>query len=470
MSSAPKPIGPAGKVFRDPVHGLIRIESGDDFVRDLINTPEFQRLRRVRQLGVSSFTYPGAEHTRFAHSLGVFNFAQRILDVLRRRYAEAREVQELLTAQQRTVKAAALLHDVGHGPFSHMIERAFEAVADHEKKTVALIQDGGAITDCLVRHKLDPKAVANLVRKASEHRFLVDVVSSQLDADRMDYVLRDALNTGVKYGAYDSEWVLNSLCLGGEPGLKDAPGLRDLRLCLEEKRGLFSAEQLVMARMHMSYQVYYHKATRGWEAHLLCLLKLAAEAAKADALPPATPANVRRFLSGEGVLKGDDWLWFDESAVEAALHAWAMAGESNSELGELSRAFLLRQKMFRCAELGNWTTEQALRLSMGLGRAGRDGIDWLLDDPKFTSYKDFDSGFRGAMKSRDQAAVSTSAILISDGGLESIARPAESVSLVLDALGERPAGNRTSLARLYYHHKVAEPVEKALAEVGLAGK
>jgi len=469
MSSVPKLIGPAGKVFRDPVHGLIRIEAGDDFVRDLINTPEFQRLRRVRQLGLSSFTYPGAEHTRFAHCIGVFNFAQRILDVLKRRYAAWSAVQDVLIEQQRTVKAAALLHDVGHGPFSHMIERAFRAVADHEKKTVALIQDGGAITDCLVHHKLDPKAVANLVRKASEYRFLVDVVSSQLDADRMDYVLRDALSTGVKYGAYDSEWVLNSLCLGGEPSLSEAPELRDLRLCLEEKRGLFSAEQLVMARTHMSYQVYYHKATRGWEAHLLCLLKLAAEAANSGTLPPTTPANVGRFLRDGSVLQGDDWLWFDESAIEASMHAWAMAGQSHAELKELSRAFLLREKVFLCAELGSWTTEQALRLSMGLGRAGRDGIDWLLDDPKFTSYKDFDSGFRGGKQIQDPAAVSTSAILISDGRLESTARPAESVSLVLDALGERPAGNRTSLARLFYHRKVAEPVEKALAEVGLAG-
>lgn len=150
-------IGPRGKVFRDPVHGLIRIEGGDEFIIDLINTPEFQRLRRVRQLGVSSFTYPGAEHTRFAHSLGVFNFAQRIVASLQRRYAGEKELTLVLDDQRRNVLAAALLHDVGHGPFSHMIERAFERSADHEKKTVALIQDGGAITDCLEAHKSIPR-------------------------------------------------------------------------------------------------------------------------------------------------------------------------------------------------------------------------------------------------------------------------------------------------------------------------
>ncbi|NOS71517.1 MAG: HD domain-containing protein [Verrucomicrobia bacterium] len=457
-------ISSRGKVFRDPVHGLIRIEPGDEFVLDLINTPEFQRLRRVRQLGLSSLTYPGAEHTRFAHSLGVFNFAQRIIAVLKHRYADAKEVYTLLTGQERILKAAALLHDVGHGPFSHMIERAFEESANHEKKSTALIQDGGAITDCLQHHGFVPKEVANLILKASEHRFLVDIVSSQLDADRMDYILRDALNTGVKYGAFDSEWVVNSLCLGGEPGLNEKPRLQDLRLCLEDKRGLHSAEQLVMARMHMSYQVYYHRVTRGWEAHLLCLLKLAEESAKNDMLPKDTPSNVKAFLRG-GDLTGDEWLWFDESAVEAAMHVWAGAQAVNAELAERSRTFLLRQKAFICAELGNLSMEQILRLSVGLNQSGRPNIDWLLDDPKFTTYKDFDSGFRGTKKEQDNAAVSTSAILISDGGLQSIARPAESVSLVLNALGDNPQGNRTSLSRLYYHKKVAESVEKVLAAV-----
>ena len=119
-------ISPKGKVFRCPVHGLIRIDPEDEYILDLINTPEFQRLRRVRQLGVSSFTYPGAEHTRFAHSLGVFNFAQQIVASLQRRYAAQTELVSLLAYQRRNVLAAALLHDVGHGPFSHMIERAFE--------------------------------------------------------------------------------------------------------------------------------------------------------------------------------------------------------------------------------------------------------------------------------------------------------------------------------------------------------
>lgn len=456
-----------GKVFRDPVHGLIRIDPGDEFVLDIINTPEFQRLRRVRQLGVSSLTYPGAEHTRFAHSLGVFNFAQRIVASLQRRYVGEKDLSEVLVDQRRNILAAALLHDIGHGPFSHMIERAFEKSADHEKKTVSLIQDGGAITKCLAHHKIDPKVVANLIRKTSEYRFLADIVSSQLDADRMDYILRDALNTGVKYGVFDSEWILNSLCLGGEPGLATIPKLQDLRLCLENRRGLYSAEQLVMARMHMSYQVYYHRTTRGWEAHLLCLLKLAAELAKNKTLPTGTSPNLNQFLRAEGVLMGDDWLWFDESAMEGSLHAWAGAKETNLELADLSRSFLLRQKSFHFCELGDLGITKTVQMTSGLNAAGRDGIDWLLDDPKFTSYKDFDSGFRANTQRKDAAAVSTSAILVSSGELQSIAEPAELASVVLGALGDNPQGKKTSLSRIYYHQSIAKEIEKVLESVGL---
>ena len=118
-----------GKAIRDPVHSLIPIRSDEAYLLDLIDTPEFQRLRRIRQLGVSHITYPGAEHTRFSHSLGVLCFTGRILDHLARRYRHHPEILDFITRHERTIKAAALLHDTGHGPFSHMIERSFKAAA-----------------------------------------------------------------------------------------------------------------------------------------------------------------------------------------------------------------------------------------------------------------------------------------------------------------------------------------------------
>lgn len=462
-------IGPRGKVFRDSVHGLIKIEPEDSHILSLLNAPEFQRLRRVRQLGVSSLTYPGATHTRFAHSLGVFNFAQRILAVLRRRYAADSSIVDLLDAKAPVVKAAALLHDLGHGPFSHMIERAFPSIANHEDKTVALIRDNGSIPGILAEHKIAPQDVAELVLKTSEHLFLADIVSSQLDADRMDYILRDALNTGVEYGKFDSEWVLNSLCLGLEPNAPDQDHRR-LRLCMEERRGLYSAEQLVMARMHMSFQLYYHRATRGWEAHLLCLLRLASELARRHALPKTTPPHVVRFLCDEGVLENDDWLWFDESAVEAALQQWASAvgGDTDlKDLAHLSRSFLLRQKVFQCAEITLPNTTVSIRLSRDLDKCGRGDIDWLLDDPTFTSYKDYDAGFRSQKPRQDRGAISTGAILVGTGELSDRARPAEAVSRVLEALGRNPDGSRLSLCRLYFREHLNEPIGNILAELRL---
>lgn len=462
------PISARGKVFRDPVHGLIRLNQGDDFALSIIDSPEFQRLRRVRQLGVSAMTYPGAEHTRFAHSLGVFNFAQKIIQALRNRYADDSSIVDLLDEASPAVRAAALLHDIGHGPFSHMIERAFPALADHEVQTIKLIRDSGSIPQRLVNNKIDVEEVANLVRKTAKYPFLIDIISSQLDADRMDYILRDSVSIGVEYGSFDAQWVLNSLCLGLEPGADNGTGPEFLRLCLEEKRGVPSAEQLVMARMHMNFQVYYHRVTRGWEAHLLCLLRLASELAKSDNLPASTPGNVVRFLRSDGLLEGDDWLWFDESAKEAALHAWAQEQKpSLRKLAVLSRAFLVREKMFVCAEIGQLTTEQSMELARALDRLGHDKIDWWMDDPKFTSYKDYDAGFRRP-EPVDSGAVSTGAILVSEGSLTARARPAESISRVLEALGENPRGTRKSLCRLYYQLEIEAPVHKVLAKMKLA--
>lgn len=464
-----KPIDTRGKVFRDPVHELIRIETGDDFILDLINAPEFQRLRRIRQLGVSSFTYPGAEHTRFAHSLGVFNFAQRILSVLQRRYAKDPTALDLLHANAKVVKAAALLHDVGHGPFSHMIERAFPAIADHEKKTVALIRDTGSIPERLNRHGIDPVAVASLIQKTTPHRFLVDIVSSQLDADRMDYILRDALSTGVKYGSFDAEWVLNSMCLGTEAGVAEIGKPENWRLCLEDRRGVYSAEQIVMARMHMSFQVYYHRVTRGWEAHMLCLLQLAAKHAKAGEIPAGTSPVVEAFLTKEGKLDGDDWLFFDESALESSLQAWARGDGAYKKLADLSRAFLLREKVFLSVNVGKLQIKQVLALIKELSAAGDENIDWLHDDAKFTAYKDFGAGFRGSEKDQKKEAESTSAILISDGDLASMARPIESTSQVLQALGDNPQGTRESVSRIFARKELfsSEQIGKLLVQFGI---
>ena len=172
----------SGKVFRDPVHKLIRIGPSDAFLLELLDTPEFQRLRRIRQLGVSSLTFHGAEHSRFSHSMGVFNFAQRIIDALKRRYEDIKEVTDYLKEHEKVVKAAALLHDIGHGPFSHMLERAFDDGEKHEAVTTKIIREPDSeIHKTLEEASVCSEDVAGIIDGTSSHQLLKDIVSSQLD-------------------------------------------------------------------------------------------------------------------------------------------------------------------------------------------------------------------------------------------------------------------------------------------------
>lgn len=433
-----------GKVFRDPVHRLIRIEKDDQFILDLINTPEFQRLRRVRQLGVSSLTYHGAEHSRFVHSLGVFNFAQRIIAAIRRRYGESHAVSAHLKDHARVAKAAALLHDLGHGPFSHMIERAAQSSFDHERMTTGLItREESSVNRVLRDHGIEPKSVADVIDKVFPHRLVVDIVSSQLDADRMDYLLRDSLMTGVEYGVYDAEWVLNSMCVGLDPYSDDGTGA--WRLCLDRDRGLFAAEQLILARHHMMLQVYMHRVTRGYEVMLLDLFKAVAQRAKSGVIPAGTPESVASYFRHGIEMPLQDWLLFDESAMVAAMQAWSLSDRDDERpIAERSAAFLKRERLVRGYSLSSLTPTQWVELVNGLRDANlAEGLDWGLDDGKHLPYKGV---VHGAAKGDEQSSLS---ILLSDGDSSTKAVALETVSNVMHNLDN----DSQSVARLYVHRE-----------------
>jgi uncharacterized protein len=458
-----------GKVFRDPIHGLIRIEKDDEFLLDLINTPEFQRLRRVKQLGVSWLTYPGAEHSRFAHSLGVLAFAQRILSALQRRYQSGTE-HKLLADHSREVKAAALLHDIGHGPFSHVVERAFGKRKRHEKRTEQLIvSPASAVNKVLLQHGVNPTFVRAIIGQVSDYPFLQDIVTSQLDADRMDSILRDAHSSGVRYGAFDSDWIVNSVCLGLDP---IAPGnsydVRHLRLCLEDRRGLHSAEQLIIARYHMSMQVYFHRTTRAWEAHLLMLLN---EAKRLEAdLPARTPEVLLRYVADSGEISDSDFLRLDDAIVTAGIDAWASSDKPEHRfLADLAASFLRREKRVVIRELTREEarTDRKLILQRCLERrVGLEGGKWLLDDVPFELYKFF--GPLAARGATPDEQTKTDAILLSDGDLTKVAIPFEAKSLLFEALSEPPAGHaehrKPLLCRLYFLPEVEEKVRSAFTD------
>jgi len=422
MSESEQALKERGKVIRDPVHGLIHLRPDESYLLDLINTPEFQRLRRVRQLGVSNITYPGAEHTRFAHSLGVMCFAGRILDHLRSRYRNHVEITGLIDDHERTIKAAALLHDTGHGPFSHAIERAFRATASHERRTALIITDPvSKVNEVLRCHKINPDQVRAVIDGTFPVHFLRDIVSSQLDADRMDYLLRDALMKGVEYGRYDAEWIIHSLCLGLDPiQPRGAMNPGNLRLCLDRNRGVHAAEQLIVARMHMSYQVYYHRVTRGWEAHLLCMFRLARKMAVAGQLPVATPTTVSAFFRLGGALEHSDFLAFDEPQMIAAFHAWADyegADETTRKLAELASAFLNRRKLFGSSEdPGSDPIKASYEKLLSLKDAGKiEGVDYYHDDARFKGYKDFGSSVVHEGTADDPLVDGSEGIFLADG-------------------------------------------------------
>ncbi|HKK70708.1 MAG TPA: HD domain-containing protein [Candidatus Krumholzibacteria bacterium] len=237
-----------------PVEGVIDLDRlpgvPATLVTRLIDAPEMQRLRRIRQLGFSELVYPGATHTRFAHSLGAFQGAQRTLTQLR---SQGHDVPDPWTA---ATALACLLHDLGHGPFSHTFERV--TGTRHEERTLEIVRQGPQVPRVL--EAIAPGTVDRVGQlltgqvEVSRLRWLADLVSSALDCDRMDYLRRDALSTGAQYGAFDRDWLIREI----------TPTDDGAAIVVIEK-GRTAVEQYLIGRYHMFQNVYLHKASRGFE-------------------------------------------------------------------------------------------------------------------------------------------------------------------------------------------------------------
>jgi HD superfamily phosphohydrolase len=281
----------------------------------VVKSAPFQRLRRVRQLGVSDLVYPGATHSRFIHSLGVFHTARQLMRVVRR-FAPDVPSERL---KSEAAIAAALLHDVGHGPFSHAFEPigkhfGWKLVAEHEDHSEALIRstEPGDIGYILNGHA-DGFAdmVAGVVKggPASVYR---SIVSSQFDADRLDYVRRDRLMCGTHLAAIDFEWLIANLEIGELPTSEG--GVRRQSFVLGPK-AIHAAEGFVTGLFQMYPTVYLHKATRGAEKLIQALLRWTAEiATSGDIAGTGLPANhplIRLFTQGDSLAALadlDDWV------------------------------------------------------------------------------------------------------------------------------------------------------------------
>jgi HD superfamily phosphohydrolase len=255
---------------RDPVHNLIEFRANefDSVMWDVIRTPGFQRLRRIKQLGFSDLVYPGAAHSRLSHSIGVFHVARRLMTIIEDHLGES-GFQE---TRAKAALAAALLHDVGHGPFSHAFEdvghRLKLRMASHEMVSDALIRDDGKDGIAPRLNKISSgfaNDVAEIVKRKGAEDIYGAVVSSQFDADRLDYMQRDRLMTGTHLGAIDFEWLTDNLEVGDIPYGVDERQVGTLKTFVVGPKARHAAEAYVLGLFQLYPTVYYHKATRGAE-------------------------------------------------------------------------------------------------------------------------------------------------------------------------------------------------------------
>lgn len=277
--------------IRCPIHGFIRLNSWE---KALIETPVFQRLRRIRQLAWTDYVYPGAMHTRFEHSLGVMHIASLLFDSIIKNSKDllmrAGYNEHGLAAARQKIRIAALLHDVGHSPFSHASEEVFPLVGSrgasgelpfkdlqakryqHEDYSYALIEN--QLRDAIEQHSANKnyefkaEDITGLLKgdpRAGHSLLWRDILAHQLDADRMDYLLRDSHHLGVNYGKYDLHRLAASVCAFRTVGKDDQVGRIHIGVY---QGGLHAAESLIIARYSMFKQVYFHKTRMAFDIHL----------------------------------------------------------------------------------------------------------------------------------------------------------------------------------------------------------
>jgi uncharacterized protein len=371
-------------ILRDPVHGLIDLESDEAaIVPRLLGAREVQRLRRIRQLGLTSLAFPGAEHTRFAHALGAAHVMRLLLARLRQIDGDLPFWQRVTSDRARDAIAAAFLHDLGHGPLSHLFEEAMPGAHHHERWTERILLDPSSdVNQILVRHDpYLPQRVADLIAGRHELPYLAKAVSGTFDVDRCDYLLRDAHATGVRHGEYDLPWLLRSLRFSDVPtaappgsGLPPAPSL-----AIDGTKGLSAIESFLLARFFMFQQVYFHKSTRSAEWMIGAILRrLISRLAAGDRIP-GVPAALASAAAGETPAL-EQHLELDDQVLLGAIHAWEEAPDP--VLSDLSRRLRARA-LFKAFELfpepGETPREQEARRDHALGTVREIARDAGLD-------------------------------------------------------------------------------------------
>lgn len=419
------------KVFKDPVHRYIYVQ--DEIIWNLINSPEFQRLRRIRQLGTSYLTFHGAEHSRFSHSLGVYEIVRRILSQFERSgYGELTEEERL------TCLCAGLLHDVGHAPFSHSMEKIFGE--HHETWSCRIILGETEI------HRILSEAgegfaerVAGVICKTHPNPVAVSLIASQLDADRMDYLLRDAYFTGVNYGTFDLDRILRVL--------------RPLKTGVVVKEsGMHAVEDYLMSRYQMYWQIYFHSVTRSGEILLTKILNRAKTLHEEGYRFAYMTAPLRRLL--EGTLDVRSYLKLDEALMQAAFSEWVE--ETDPILADLCERFLNR-RLFRYVPAEDMPGQLFEELRREMQRIGWDPDYYLeIDFPSDLPY----DVYRPGQEDEKRPIL----LLGPEGELKEISRASEIVRSI--------SGVHSGESQLYYPAELLQDdrLPQAVRELLMNGK
>lgn len=397
------------KVFKDPVHGYVHVR--DQVIWDLIATKEFQRLRRIKQLGTTYLVFHGAEHSRFNHSLGVYEIVRRMIDDVFSRRSEWKEEDRLLSL------CAALLHDLGHGPFSHSFEKVFDF--DHEYYTQAIILGETEVNQVLKKVDPDfPKQVAEVINKTSENKLVVSLISSQIDADRMDYLLRDAYYTGVSYGHFDLDRILRVM--------------RPLEeKVVIKKTGMHAVEDYIMSRYQMYWQVYFHPVTRSAEVILTKILHRAKDLYRQSYSFKHKPIHFYSLFSNHLTLQ--DYLKLDEAIILYYFQMWQE--EDDFILRDLCGRFINRN-LFKYVEFEPANEYKKLNELIKLfEKAGIDPEYYLVVD----SSSDLPYDFYRPGEEGERLPIF---LLMGNGELRELSRESE----IVDAI----SGKRRTDHKLYY--------------------
>ncbi|HLN53129.1 MAG TPA: HD domain-containing protein [Lentimicrobium sp.] len=317
------------KIVNDPVYGFVTIPG--EFLFNLIEHPLFQRLRRIRQLGLTSFVYPGALHTRFHHALGSMHLMTEAIETLRLKGSEITE------KEAEASMAAILLHDIGHGPFSHSLEHSIVTGMNHEDLSMIIMER----LNEEFNGKLD--LAIEIFSNTYHKKFLHQLVSSQLDMDRLDYLKRDSFYTGVSEGVINTDRLIKMLVVNNDE-------------LMVEAKGIYSIEKFIVARRLMYWQVYYHKTVVGAENILINLLRRAKYLANSGNKLFGTP-SLLFFL--ENNFSKDDFIHnkelidrfaqLDDYDIFSALKVWQV---SDDKILSYLSSYLVDRKLFR-TELRN---------------------------------------------------------------------------------------------------------------------